>query len=72
MLDDYHVIEAPEVHEAVTFLLDHLPDQLHLVMATRLDPPLPLAGCAVAGSSRSCAPPTCASPRRRRGSSSTR
>ena len=43
MLDDYHVIEAPEVHEAVTFLLEHLPDQLHLVMATRSDPPLPLA-----------------------------
>ena len=33
----------PTVHEAVAFLLDHLPDQLHLVMATRSDPPLPLA-----------------------------
>jgi len=43
VLDDYHVIEAAEVHEAVTFLLDHLPDSLHLVMATRSDPPLPLA-----------------------------
>ena len=43
MLDDYHAIEAPEVHEAVTFLLDHLPDHLHLVIATRSDPPLPLA-----------------------------
>ncbi len=43
MLDDYHVIEASDVHEAVTFLLDHLPDQLHLVVATRSDPPLPLA-----------------------------
>ena len=43
VLDDYHAIEASEVHEAVTFLLDHLPDQLHLVMATRSDPPLPLA-----------------------------
>jgi LuxR family transcriptional regulator, maltose regulon positive regulatory protein len=43
VLDDYHVIEASEVHEAVTFLLDHLPDHLHLVMATRSDPPLPLA-----------------------------
>ena len=43
VLDDYQVIEASEVHEAVTFLLDHLPDQLHLVMATRSDPPLPLA-----------------------------
>jgi LuxR family maltose regulon positive regulatory protein len=43
VLDDYHAIEASEVQEAVTFLLDHLPDQLHLVMATRSDPPLPLA-----------------------------
>ena len=43
VLDDYQVIEASEVHEAVTFLLEHLPDQLHLVMATRSDPPLPLA-----------------------------
>ncbi len=43
VLDDYHAIEASEVHEAVTFLLDHLPDHLHLVIATRSDPPLPLA-----------------------------
>ena len=43
VLDDYHVILASAVHEAVTFLLDHLPDSLHLVMATRSDPPLPLA-----------------------------
>ncbi|MET0713164.1 MAG: LuxR C-terminal-related transcriptional regulator [Jiangellaceae bacterium] len=43
VLDDYHVIGASEVHEAVTFLLDYLPDHLHLVMATRADPPLPLA-----------------------------
>ncbi len=43
VLDDYHAIVAPAVHEAVTFLLDHLPAQLHLVVATRSDPPLPLA-----------------------------
>ena len=43
MLDDYHAIDASETHEAVTFLLDHLPDHLHVVMATRSDPPLPLA-----------------------------
>jgi ATP/maltotriose-dependent transcriptional regulator MalT len=30
VLDDYHVIEAPEVHEAMTFLVDHVPDHLHL------------------------------------------
>jgi LuxR family maltose regulon positive regulatory protein len=43
VLDDYHAIEASEVHEAVTFLLDYLPDHLHLIMVTRSDPPLPLA-----------------------------
>ncbi len=43
VLDDYHVIDAPAVHQALTFLLDHLPPQLHLVIATRVDPPLPVA-----------------------------
>jgi len=43
VLDDYHVIETPDVHEAMAFLLDHLPDALHLVVATRSDPPWPLA-----------------------------
>ena len=43
VLDDYHVINAPTVHQALALLLDHLPPQLHLVIATRVDPPLPLA-----------------------------
>ncbi|MGB3828802.1 MAG: LuxR C-terminal-related transcriptional regulator [Ornithinimicrobium sp.] len=43
ILDDYHVIEAEPVHRSVAFLLEHLPPQLHLVIATRSDPPLPLA-----------------------------
>ncbi len=43
VLDDYHVIEAPEVHEAVEFLVEHAPPQLHVVLAGRADPPLPLA-----------------------------
>jgi LuxR family maltose regulon positive regulatory protein len=43
VLDDYHLIESPAVHEALRFLLDNLPPQLHLVLATREDPPLPLA-----------------------------
>ena len=43
VLDDYHVIEAQPVHSAIAFLLDHLPPQLHLVIASRSDPPLPLA-----------------------------
>jgi LuxR family transcriptional regulator, maltose regulon positive regulatory protein len=41
-LDDYHVIDSAEVHQAVTFLLDHLPPQVTLAMTTRADPPLPL------------------------------
>jgi LuxR family maltose regulon positive regulatory protein len=43
VLDDYHVIDAAPVHEAVGFLLDHLPPQLRLVVTSRADPPLPLA-----------------------------
>jgi LuxR family maltose regulon positive regulatory protein len=43
VLDDYHLIENEEIHEALVFLLDHLPRSLHLVIATRFDPPLPIA-----------------------------
>jgi len=43
VLDDYHLIEARPVHEALAFLVSHLPPQVHLVIATRADPPLPLA-----------------------------
>jgi LuxR family transcriptional regulator, maltose regulon positive regulatory protein len=43
VLDDYHVIDAKLVDTALAFLLDHLPPQLHLVIATREDPQLPLA-----------------------------
>ncbi len=42
VLDDYHVIETETIHGGVAFLLEHLPPQMHLVMATRADPPLPL------------------------------
>ena len=43
VLDDYHVIDAREVHDGMAFLLEHLPPQLHLVIASRADPALPLA-----------------------------
>jgi LuxR family maltose regulon positive regulatory protein len=43
VLDDYHVIESLPVDNALTFLLEHLPPQLHLVIATRVDPQLSLA-----------------------------
>jgi LuxR family transcriptional regulator, maltose regulon positive regulatory protein len=43
VLDDYHIIDAKTVDNALTFLLEHLPSQMHLVIATREDPRLPLA-----------------------------
>ena len=43
ILDDYHLIAAQPIHAAVAFLLDHLPLNLHLVIASRSDPPLHLA-----------------------------
>ncbi len=44
ILDDYHMIEAPEIHRGVALLLDRLPSHVHLVVASRATPPLPLAG----------------------------
>jgi LuxR family maltose regulon positive regulatory protein len=43
VLDDYHSIDAAPVHTSLMFLLDHLPRGLHLVLASRADPPLALA-----------------------------
>ena len=43
VLDDYHVIDSPEVQIGMVFLVDHLPAQHHLVIAGRADPALPLA-----------------------------
>jgi LuxR family maltose regulon positive regulatory protein len=43
VLDDYHLLNNPTIHAGITFLLDHLPAQMHLVVASRTDPPLPLA-----------------------------
>jgi LuxR family maltose regulon positive regulatory protein len=49
VLDDYHVIDAPPVHQSLGFLLDRLPGQLQVVVASRADPPLPLARLRVRG-----------------------
>lgn len=43
VLDDYHVIDSAEVHDSLAFFVAHLPASTHLVLATRSDPPLPLA-----------------------------
>ena len=42
VLDDYHLVHSSVVHQAVTFMVQHMPAPLHLVIATREDPPLPL------------------------------
>lgn len=43
VLDDYHLIDARPIDEALTFLLEHLPPRMHLVITTREDPNIPLA-----------------------------
>jgi len=43
VLDDYHVIDARDVQDGMAFLLEHLPPQMHLVIASRADPTLPLS-----------------------------
>ena len=46
VLDDYHVIDSQPVDQALTFLVDHLPPQMHLVIASREDPPTPVGSIA--------------------------
>ncbi|MDX1414394.1 MAG: hypothetical protein R3293_09405, partial [Candidatus Promineifilaceae bacterium] len=43
VLDDYHVISDPEIHEALRYLVEHQPHQMQLVITSREDPPLPLS-----------------------------
>jgi LuxR family maltose regulon positive regulatory protein len=40
-LDDYHLVSSAEIHRSMAFLLDHQPQAMHVVIATRVDPPLP-------------------------------
>ncbi|MGO8950335.1 MAG: LuxR C-terminal-related transcriptional regulator [Ktedonobacterales bacterium] len=49
VLDDYHMLDAQPVDQALTFLLEHLPPQIRLVIATREDPQLPLARLRAGG-----------------------
>lgn len=49
ILDDYHLIRNPAIHTAVAFLLEYAPPQLHLVIASRSDPPLSLSRWRVRG-----------------------
>lgn len=43
VLDDYHLITTAQIHQALNYLLDHMPPLMHLVIMTRVEPPIPLA-----------------------------
>ena len=49
ILDDYHVIDSPPIHDGLEFFLNNLPPGINLVIATRSDPPLPLARLRAGG-----------------------
>lgn len=43
VLEDYHLIEQPQIHQSLTFFIEHLPASVHLIILSRSEPPLPLA-----------------------------
>jgi LuxR family maltose regulon positive regulatory protein len=43
VLDDYHLVDAKPIHDLMAFLLENMPEQMHLIISTRSDPPLPVA-----------------------------
>src|SRR5512143_1310405 len=43
VLDDYHRINNPAIHQGLIFFIDHLPPRIHILLTSRVDPPLPLA-----------------------------
>ena len=47
VLDDYHAVENPDIHQGIAFLLQHSPEHLHLLIASRNEPPLPLPALRV-------------------------
>jgi LuxR family maltose regulon positive regulatory protein len=49
VLDDYHLVDSEPIDHALTFMLDHLPPQMHLVLTTREDPSIPLPRYRVRG-----------------------
>ena len=52
VLDDFHVIDASDIQDQVSFLLEHLPPSAHVVIATRADPPFPLGASEGARATR--------------------
>ena len=49
VFDDYHHITQQPIHDAVAYLIDHLPNNIHLIFISRADPPLPLGRWRVRG-----------------------
>ncbi len=49
VLDDYQLVQEPTCHRLFAYFLDHAPETVHVMMATRSDPPLPLASLRAAG-----------------------
>jgi LuxR family maltose regulon positive regulatory protein len=49
VLDDYHLIENPAIHEGLIYLVEHLPETLFIIICTRSDPPMPLSRWRVRG-----------------------
>jgi LuxR family maltose regulon positive regulatory protein len=49
ILDDYHIIKSPNVHEALNFVLDHSPPHMHLIISSRADPFLPISRFRASG-----------------------
>jgi LuxR family maltose regulon positive regulatory protein len=49
IVDDYQVIEDPAIHQGMSFFLEHLPESVHVILASRVDPDLPLARWRVRG-----------------------
>ena len=49
ILDDLHLVDRPDIHEQLGFLIEHLPPHVHVVISTRADPGLPLARLRVRG-----------------------
>ena len=72
VLDDYHLIDNRSIHDALSFFLENLPPQMHLVIATREDPHLPLSRLRTRGQMTEYAPRTCGLHRRKQLIFSTR
>ncbi|MDQ2904142.1 MAG: hypothetical protein M3Y81_11380 [Chloroflexota bacterium] len=49
VLEDYHILTSPQLHESVTFFLEHLPATLHVILMSRAEPSLPLARLRASG-----------------------